>query len=54
MELPDGVQDYVVAPELCHTVEKSHTRTSWPLVGRQIPDWRQDEMLERAAFGDAV
>jgi len=55
MELPASVQDYVVVHELCHTVEKSHTRAFWALVARQMPDWRrQHEVLERAAFGDMV
>ncbi|MDC8786296.1 M48 family metallopeptidase [Roseateles koreensis] len=55
MELPASVQDYVVVHELCHTVEKSHTRAFWALVARQMPDWRrQHEVLERAALGDAV
>ena len=54
MELPASVQDYVVVHELCHTVEKSHTRAFWALVARQMPDWRrQHEVLERAAFGGA-
>lgn len=55
MELPSSVQDYVVVHELCHTVEKSHTRAFWALVARQMPDWRRrHEMLERAAFGELV
>lgn len=55
MELPASVQDYVVVHELCHTVEKSHTRAFWALVARQMPDWRrQHEMLERAALGDSL
>lgn len=55
MELPASVQDYVVVHELCHTVEKSHTRAFWALVARQMPDWRlRHEVLERAAFGDMV
>lgn len=55
MELPASVQDYIVVHELCHTVEKSHTKAFWTLVARQMPDWRRrHEMLERAAFGDTV
>lgn len=55
MELPASVQDYVVIHELCHTVEKNHTRTFWALVAQQMPDWRrQHDMLERAAFGNLV
>lgn len=55
MELPASVQDYVIVHELCHTVEKSHTRRFWTLVARHMPDWRRrHDVLERAAFGDAV
>lgn len=55
MELPASVQDYVVLHELCHTVEKSHTRAFWTLVAQQMPDWRrQHDVLERAAFGDMI
>jgi predicted metal-dependent hydrolase len=55
MELPSTVQDYVVIHELCHTVEKNHTKAFWALVARHMPDWqRQHEVLERAVFGDAV
>jgi predicted metal-dependent hydrolase len=55
MELPASVQDYVILHELCHTVEKSHTKAFWALVSKYMPDWRrQHEALERAVFGDAV
>jgi predicted metal-dependent hydrolase len=55
MELPTSVQDYVIVHELCHTVEKNHTKAFWMLVAQHIPDWqRQHEALERALFGDAV
>lgn len=55
MELPASVQDYVIVHELCHTVEKSHTRDFWALVARHMPGWQQHHaFLERAAFGDAV
>ena len=55
MELAASVQDYIIVHELCHTVEKNHTKAFWSLIGRFMPDWRrQHEMLERAAFGDAV
>ena len=51
MELPASVQEYVVLHELCHTVEKNHTKTFWALVARHMPDWRlQHEALERAVF----
>lgn len=55
MELPSNVQDYVIVHELCHTVEKSHTKAFWALVTRHLPDWEnQHALLERALFGDAV
>lgn len=48
MELPGDVQDYVIVHELCHTVEKSHTRDFWALVSRTIPHWKQlHEELKR-------
>jgi predicted metal-dependent hydrolase len=55
MELPASVQDYVIVHELCHIVEKSHTKAFWTLVARHLPDWQsQHTVLERALFGDAV
>ncbi|SFP67659.1 hypothetical protein SAMN05216229_104274 [Geopseudomonas sagittaria] len=55
MELPANVVDYIIVHELCHTVEKNHTRAFWALVAQHLPRWRrQHEILERAAFGDAV
>jgi len=55
MELSTSVQDYVILHELCHTVEKSHTKAFWTLVARHMPDWRRrHEALERAVFGDAI
>lgn len=55
MELPASVQDYIIVHEICHTVEKNHTKAFWSLVGRHLPEWqRQHEVLEKAAFGDAV
>ncbi|MGE6332932.1 SprT family zinc-dependent metalloprotease [Stenotrophomonas sp. NPDC077659] len=54
MELPTSVQDYVIVHELCHTVEKSHTKAFWSLVARHMPDWqRQHDALERALVRDA-
>lgn len=55
MELAASVQDYVIVHELCHTVEKNHTKPFWSLVARHMPHWqRHHAVLERAAFGDAV
>lgn len=55
MELPASVQDYVILHELCHTIEKNHTKAFWALVASHMPDWqKQHQVLERAVFGDAV
>jgi predicted metal-dependent hydrolase len=55
MELQASIQEYVVIHELCHTVEKNHTKAFWALVAQHMPNWkRQHEALEGAAFGDAV
>lgn len=55
MELPARVQDYIIIHELCHTVEKNHTKAFWALVASHMPDWqKQHQVLERAVFGDAV
>lgn len=55
MELPASVQDYVIVHELCHTMEKNHTKAFWALVASHMPDWqKQHQVLERAVFGDAV
>ncbi|MBN2976195.1 MULTISPECIES: SprT family zinc-dependent metalloprotease [Pseudomonas] len=55
MELPASVQDYVIVHELCHTMEKNHTKAFWALVASHMPDWqKQHRVLEQAAFGDAV
>jgi hypothetical protein len=55
MELPASVQEYVVVHELCHTVEKNHTKAFWALVAHHMPDWkRHHTALEHAAFGDSI
>lgn len=55
MELPASVQDYVIVHELCHTIEKNHTKAFWALVASHMPNWhKQHQLLERAVFGDAV
>lgn len=41
MELPSGVQDYVVVHELCHTLERHHNRAFWSLVSEHMPDWER-------------
>jgi predicted metal-dependent hydrolase len=55
MELPTNVQDYVIVHELCHTIEKSHTKVFWALVARHMPDWqKQHGALERFETGRAL
>ncbi|QDL56440.1 SprT family zinc-dependent metalloprotease [Rhodoferax aquaticus] len=55
MELPTSVQDYVIVHELCHTVEKSHTKAFWSLVARHMPNWqRLHAALESAEFGGEI
>jgi predicted metal-dependent hydrolase len=55
MELPTSVQDYVIVHELCHTVEKSHTKAFWALVARHMPDWqRQHTLLTNGEFGGVI
>ncbi|MEX3785028.1 SprT family zinc-dependent metalloprotease [Paraburkholderia sp. BR14374] len=55
MELAGSVQDYVIVHELCHTIEKNHTRLFWNLVTQIMPGWRREhEALERAVFGGEI
>lgn len=55
MELAGSVQDYIIVHELCHTIEKNHTKAFWRLLTRLMPGWRQQHaMVEQAAFGDAI
>ena len=55
MELPTSVQDYVIVHELCHTVEKSHTKAFWSLVARHMSNWqRLHAALESAEFGREI
>lgn len=55
MELSASVQDYVIVHELCHTVEKNHTRAFWALLAQHMPTWaKYHAELERAIFGDFI
>lgn len=55
MELAASVQDYVIVHELCHTIEKNHTKAFWGLVAQHMPDWQpRHAVLGKAAFGDAI
>ena len=39
--LPDGLIDYVIVHELCHTKQMNHSREFWDLVSKFIPDVKQ-------------
>lgn len=54
MEFAGTVLDYIIVHELCHTLEKNHTKAFWALVNSHMPGWqRQHAVLEQAVFGDA-
>ncbi|MTH54839.1 DUF45 domain-containing protein [Bacillus mangrovi] len=40
---PPRVIDYVVVHEMCHMVHLNHDRSFWRLVGKLIPDYKEDE-----------
>ncbi|KZZ85330.1 M48 family metallopeptidase [Bacillus sp. SJS] len=40
---PPRVIDYVVVHEMCHMVHLNHDRSFWRLVGKMIPDYKEDE-----------
>ncbi|UEP34726.1 M48 family metallopeptidase [Burkholderia ambifaria] len=55
MELAGSVQDYIIVHELCHTIERNHTKTFWSLVAQVLPGWqREHKALERAAFSGGI
>ena len=39
--LPEKLQNYVIAHELCHLHEFNHSRRFWDLVDRTVPDHRE-------------
>lgn len=54
MEFTGTVLDYIIVHELCHKLEKNHTKAFWALVNSHMPGWqRQHAVLEHAVFGDA-
>ncbi len=40
---PEDVIDYVVVHELCHTIEKNHSRKFWARVADILPNYKQQE-----------
>lgn len=40
---PQKVIDYVVVHEMCHMVHLNHDRSFWRLVGKILPDYKQQE-----------
>ncbi|GAK16685.1 hypothetical protein JCM19053_1104 [Vibrio sp. JCM 19053] len=52
MEFSNKVMDYIILHELCHTVEKSHSKNFWKLVAKYCPDWKElHEEVERSGMG---
>lgn len=37
--LPEKVQDYIIAHELCHLKEFNHSKKFWGLVANALPEW---------------
>ncbi|WP_028449430.1 YgjP family zinc-dependent metalloprotease [Chitinibacter tainanensis] len=53
MEFSAAVQDYIIVHELCHTIEKSHSKAFWILVSQHIPSWKlHHEELARTGVDD--
>ncbi|UQN10763.1 M48 family metallopeptidase (plasmid) [Deinococcus sp. QL22] len=40
IQAPKECIDYVLLHELCHTLEFSHSRAYYALLGRVLPDWK--------------
>ncbi|WP_160670277.1 SprT family zinc-dependent metalloprotease [Clostridium sp. C8-1-8] len=41
ISMPEGVIDYVIIHELCHTLERNHSNKFWALVEKVIPDYKE-------------
>ncbi|MCG6231524.1 M48 family metallopeptidase [Vibrio furnissii] len=41
MEFSNKAMDYIIVHELCHTVEKSHSKSFWKLVAQHCPNWKK-------------
>ena len=39
--LPEHIQDYIIAHELCHLKELNHSRRFWQLVGDVLPAYKE-------------
>jgi predicted metal-dependent hydrolase len=40
IKLPYSLIDYLLIHELCHTVEKSHSKSFYALVAKHLPNWK--------------
>jgi predicted metal-dependent hydrolase len=40
IKLPYSLIDYLIVHELCHTVEKSHSKSFYSLVSKHVPNWK--------------
>jgi predicted metal-dependent hydrolase len=38
---PPGIVDYIVVHELCHLIQRDHSRKFWDLVGSILPDFKK-------------
>lgn len=54
VQMPDSVRDYVLAHELMHTRERSHSRRFWALVERACPEFRAARRWLKAHEGELV
>jgi len=45
MQAPLAAMEYVVAHEVCHLIDRSHSRAFWRLLGGLMPDWRERKSL---------